>query len=176
MARAFVAIGSNIDAAANVRAAVRALALRMPVVAISTVYRTEPEERPEQPPFYNCVVEINAEIAPLELKFQVLRPIEEALERRRTSDKYAPRTIDLDLILYDDLVLNCGGLVLPDPEIASRFFLAVPLAEVAPGLILPGTGLRISRVAAALAQDKAQPLKAYTALLRRDIRGFRKHK
>ena len=104
MARAFVAIGSNIDAAANVRAAVRALALRMPVVAISTVYRTEPEERPEQPPFYNCVVEINAEIAPLELKFQVLRPIEEALERRRTSDKYAPRTIDLDLILYDDLV------------------------------------------------------------------------
>ncbi len=174
MARAFVAVGSNINAPANVRAALRALAERVTVSRISTVYQTEPEGRPEQPLFYNCVIEIETEIPPLELKSRVLRPIEEALGRQRTSDKYAPRTIDLDLIIYDDLVLKSSDLVLPDPEISSRFFLAVPLSELAPSLTLPGTTLRVSRAAAAFARNKAQPLKPYTALLRRDIRGYRR--
>ncbi len=169
MARAFVAIGSNINAAANLRAAMGMLAQRIPLLGISTVYCTEPIERREQPAFYNCVVEIDTAMAPLDLKFQVLRPIEEALGRERSSDKHAPRTIDLDLILYDDLILNDKDLIVPDPEIASRFFLAVPLAELDPDLMSPGTGVRISAIAEGFIREKACPLTEYSAALKRDL-------
>lgn len=170
MARAFVAVGSNINPAVNVRAAIRALALQVQVIAISTIYRTEPEGRPEQSPFYNCVVEIKTDRSPQTLKFQLLRGIEAGLGRRRTSDKDAPRTLDLDLILYDDLVLNTNGLVLPDPDIARRPFLAVPLSELAPDLVLAGTLTPIAELVASLPRVKLRPLRAYTARLRRDIR------
>jgi 2-amino-4-hydroxy-6-hydroxymethyldihydropteridine diphosphokinase len=169
LARAFVAIGSNIDPAFHVRASLRALRAHVPVTAISTVYCTEAENRPEQPPFYNCVVEIDFQISPTELKFNVLRPIEETLGRRRTSDKYDSRSIDLDLIIYGDLIRNDSELLLPDPEIANRFFLAAPLAELAPELLLPGTGVRVSDLAARLAGDKALPLLQYTAELRAEL-------
>ena len=65
------------------------------------VYRTEPLGRPEQPRYYNCVVEIETGIARVELKQTLLRPIEDALGRTHTADKFASRTIDLDLIVYD---------------------------------------------------------------------------
>jgi len=158
MAQAFVAVGSNINPEVNVRAAVRVLAERVHVVAVSTVYRTEPEGPPGQPPFYNCVIEVTTDIPPHEFKFEVLRPIESELGRKRTSDKYAPRTIDLDLILYNDLVLNTDGLVLPDPDIRNRPFFTVPLAELAPDLTLPGTNVRIAELAAALRTGKMQPV------------------
>lgn len=169
MARAFVAVGSNINPARNVRAAIRALAVRLRVVAISTVYRTEPEGRPGQPPFYNCVIEINTGLSPQRLKFQILRGIEAARGRQRTADKDAPRIIDLDLLLYDDLVLNTGGLVLPDPDIARRPFLAVPLSELSPGLVLPGTLAPVAELAARLPSSGMRPRKAFTARLRREI-------
>ncbi len=169
MVRAFVAIGSNISPAVNVRRALDLLARRLTVTGLSTVYETQPEERPGQEHFYNCVVEIETELAPRKLKFQVLRSIETQLNRQRTSDKYAPRTIDLDLILYGDLVLNENDLVLPDPDIFGRFFLAAPLAELAPELVLPGSGAPIAEVAGRLTQDKAQPLPAYTTELRQLI-------
>jgi len=170
MARAFVAVGSNIKPAANVRAALRAIALHAPIIAISTVYRTEPEGRPGQPSFYNCVVEIRTKMRPQELKSRVLRRIEADLGRRRTADKFAPRTIDLDLILYDDLVLDTGELVLPDPLIARRPFLAVPLSELAPDLKLPGTASTMAKLAAKLPLDKMRPLAAYTRRLRSEVR------
>jgi 2-amino-4-hydroxy-6-hydroxymethyldihydropteridine diphosphokinase len=168
-ARAFVALGSNIDPDGHIKAAVLALASHVQVVAISNVYRTDAEERPEQPPFYNCVVEIRTEIAARDLKFQVLRTIEDALGRHRTMDKFAPRTIDLDLILYDDLIVNADGLVLPDPDIVSRPFLALPLSELAPELTLPETSLRIAEVAFALRAHKMQSLPDYTAQLRKAL-------
>jgi dihydroneopterin aldolase/2-amino-4-hydroxy-6-hydroxymethyldihydropteridine diphosphokinase len=169
MVRAFVAIGSNIDPAMNLQSAVNLLAHRLTVTRVSTVYRTEPEERPEQSEFYNCVVEVQTDLPPLDLKFQVLRPIETQLKRWRTSDKYAPRTIDLDLILYGDVVLAEDDLVLPDPEIIRRFFLAVPLAELEPDLILPGINMRISGLAAHLPGRKARALRTYTAQLRQQL-------
>ena len=171
LARAFVAVGSNIDPAVNVRAAIRALALQVQVTGVSTIYRTEPERRPDQAPFYNGVVEIQTRLSPRSLKFQVLRGIEAALGRQRTSDKDAPRTIDLDLIVYDDLVLNTGGLVLPDPDIARRPFLAVPLRELAPDLAPAETVRPAGAWSARLPGVRLRPLRAYTARLRRDIRG-----
>ncbi len=172
MVRAFVSIGSNIDPARNVRAALRALARQVELIGISTVYLTPAEARPEQPFFYNCIAEIRTETDPLHLKFQILRPIEAALGRIRTADKFAARTIDLDLVVYGDLQLDEDGLVLPDPEIYKRPFLAVPLAELVPDLVLPGSGLGISDLAPRF--EPMQPLQAYTDSLRK-ILSLSKH-
>jgi 2-amino-4-hydroxy-6-hydroxymethyldihydropteridine diphosphokinase len=139
------------------------------IVAVSTIYQTEPEGRLEQPDFYNCVVEIKTEKTPEALKYQVLRRIEASLGRQRTSDKFAPRTIDLDLMLYDNLVLDTDSLVLPDPEIASRSFLAACLSELAPDLILPGTTSRVAELSACLPQDNMHALEYYTARIKSDL-------
>ncbi len=170
MARAFVSIGSNIDPGENVRKAVRLLARQVRVLGISTVYLTEPVERPEQTPYYNCVLEIETALSPLELKRKVLRRIEEQLGRKRSEDKFAARTIDLDLILYDDLVLKTEGLTLPDPEITGRPFLAVPLHELAPELVLPGSRVPIADIAAGMKRNTMKPLAAYTDMLRGEVR------
>jgi len=169
VARAFIGVGSNINPEENTRRALRLLAERLRVMRVSTVYRTEALGRPDDPGFYNCVVEIETEIPPEDLKRRVLRRIEADLGRSRTSDKYAPRTIDLDVLLYADVVVSAGELVLPDPDITKRPFLAIPLRELAPDLTLPGTGQRVADIAAALAGRQMQPLPEYTALLRRDI-------
>jgi 2-amino-4-hydroxy-6-hydroxymethyldihydropteridine diphosphokinase len=170
MARAFIGIGSNIEPAKNVRAAIHSLAQQARLVGISTVYCTGALDRPEQPPYFNCVVEIETEVPPAEVKHGILRPIEHSLGRRRSEDKYAPRTIDLDLIVYDDLTMDAAGITLPDPDILVRPFLAVPLFELAPDLVLPGYGLCIGDIAAKLPQDGMQPLQDYSTLLREEVR------
>ncbi len=152
MVRAFVAIGSNIDPEENVKKAIRLLTIKTQVIGISTVYLTEPEGRPGQPPFYNLVVEVETQMPPVEFKYRILRTIENDLGRIRTEDKFAPRTIDLDLILYDDLALQTEDLTLPDPEIRSRPFLAFPLGELSTDLTLPGTDLTIRKVMKGLSQ------------------------
>ncbi len=169
MARAFIGIGSNIDPAANVRAAIRSLARQTRLVAISTVYLTDALDRPDQPPYYNCVVEIETEAPPGEIKYGLLRNIENELGRKRTQDKFAARTMDLDLIVYGDLVLDADGIKLPDPEILERPFLAIPLFELAPALVLAGYGLRIGEIAASLTQDGMRPLQDFSALLRNEL-------
>ncbi len=169
MVKAYVAVGSNIDPEENVKKAVRLLAHHTRIFRISTVYMTEPEGRPEQPPFYNLIVEVETEISPEELKYRVLRVIENELGRIRTRDKYAPRTIDLDLVLYDGLVLQVENLILPDPEILRRPFLAFPLSELSPDLALPGTGLAIQQVLSQLSRETMKPLYRFTELLRKEI-------
>ena len=156
--RAFIALGSNLDPERHLPAALRLLAERVCLVAISTFYASPALDRPEQPDFYNGAVEIDTDLPPCELKYAVLREIEAALGRRRGADKYAAREIDLDLIWYDNLVVNEPELVLPDPEIAARPFLAVPLAELAPDLV-PG-----KTVPADL-----RPLLGFTARLRKEL-------
>ena len=168
MARSFVGIGSNIEPAENVRAAIRSLAQQTRLVGISMVYCTNALDRPEQPPYYNCVVEIETEAPPAEIKYGLLRAIESNLGRKRTADKYAPRTIDLDLIVYGDLVMDAEGIKLPDPEILERPFLAIPLFELAPDMVLPGYGLLIAEIADKLPQDGMKPLKDYVMLLREE--------
>ena len=74
----------------------------------------------------------------------MLRRIESELGRVRSADRYAPRTIDLDLLLYGDLVIDEPGLRIPDPDIRIRPFIAVPLLELEPGLVMPDTGEAIA--------------------------------
>ena len=174
MTRAFVSIGSNIDPEINVRNAILRLRSTARVKAVSTVYRTEPVGPPGQPPFYNCVVEIETDLAPRELKFQLLRRIESELGRTRGADRFAARTIDLDLVLYDELVMATEDLTLPDPDILRRPFLAVALHGLAPGLVLPGSGVRISEVAPAQPRKDMTPLENYTERIRKEILHERK--
>ena len=168
MTRVFVAVGSNIDPDRNVIEALRRISSEVCILAISTVYLSEAMGRPEQSPYYNCVVEIDTNISPENLK-ALLGTIEEDLGRRRGPDKNAPRTIDLDLILYDDLVLKTEKITLPDPEILRRPFLAVPLHELAPDLILHGLGTNISDVITALSLEQIQPLSEYTKFVRKQL-------
>jgi 2-amino-4-hydroxy-6-hydroxymethyldihydropteridine diphosphokinase len=87
----------------------------------------------------------------------------------RSEDKYAARTIDLDLIVYDDLTLDIDGLTLPAPEIVERPFVAIPLHELAPSLRLSGSGWLLEDIVAALPKGRMEPLDDYTELLRRDV-------
>jgi 2-amino-4-hydroxy-6-hydroxymethyldihydropteridine diphosphokinase len=167
--RAFISVGSNIEPAANVRRALAMLADRVHLAAISTVYLTAAIGRPEQDPYYNCVAEIETDLAPREVKHALLRPIEDAMGRRRTADRYAPRPIDLDLIVYGDLVLDQEDLRLPDPEIMKRPFLAHALRELAPGWVVAGGDRPIEAVAAALPRDGMRPLADYARRLRREL-------
>lgn len=168
MARAFIGIGSNIEPAKNVRSAVLSLAQQSRVIGISMVYCTDALDRPEQPHYLNCVVEIDTEATPAEVKHGILRPIENSLGRKRSEDKFALRTIDLDLILYGDVAMDTEDIKLPDPDILERPFLAVPLFELAPDLVLAGYNLRISDIAAKLPQDGMRPQEDYTRLLREE--------
>lgn len=169
MVRAFLGIGSNIEPEKNVTAAIRSLAQQTRVTGISTVYCTDALGHPEQPPYYNCVAEIATEASPVEVKHGILRPIEYSLGRSRNGNKDAPRTIDLDLILYGDLVMDVEGIKLPDPDILERPFLAIPLLELAPDLVLARYNLPISEVAAGLSREGMNPLEDYTRLLRKEI-------
>ncbi len=166
MARVFIGIGSNIEPEKNVRAAIRSLVQQARVTGISTVYCSGAIDRPEQPHYFNCVVEIETDASPAEVKYGMLRPIEESLERERSADKFSPRTIDLDLIVYGDLAVDSEGITLPDPDILERPFLAIPLFELAPELVLPGYNVRIGDIAARLPQDAIRPMDDYTRLLR----------
>jgi 2-amino-4-hydroxy-6-hydroxymethyldihydropteridine diphosphokinase len=165
MSRAYLAVGSNLDPEDHVRRALRLLREAVSVTAISTFYRTPPRGRPEQPDFLNGVVEVETDLPPRELRAG-LREIEARLGRVRTADKFAARTIDLDLIVYANVK---DELDLPDPEIAERNFLAVPLAELAPELRLPGRGETLAELAAALPRAGLTPQPAYTRELREEL-------
>ncbi len=149
-AAAFVAVGSNIAPDANIPAALGRLAEVAELVAVSTFYRVRPLDRPEQPDFRNGVVQIETQLDPVALHRNLLREIEEWMGRERSDDKHAARPIDLDLVLYEDVAFREGDLVVPDPDITARNFLAVPLAELAPALELPGDGRTLGEIATKL--------------------------
>ena len=169
MATAFIAIGSNIDPFMNVRLALIELGRLEKILALSTLWMTDPEGATEQPRFLNGVVKIETDRDPVELKYSVLRKIEDGLGRVRTADKYALRTIDLDVILYDDWIIESDEIVLPDPEIMKRRFLAVPLGELAPDMILPVADMRMSEIADGFAGHTMDPMDEYTRKLRNEL-------
>ena len=159
----------------NIRKAVHQVAQSARLIAISTFYRQPALDRPEEPAFYNGVVAIDTDLPPAKLKWDVLRTIEAALGRRRSADKYASRTIDLDLLLYGEYVLSNNELSLPDPDIMERAFIAVPLYELAPDLMLPGSGIPIRQLAKQFAAENMKPLHEYTRRLRIELLPDQKH-
>ena len=126
---AFISVGSNIEPEQNIVAALKLLTARTDVTGSSTFYRTEPVGRTDQPMFVNGAWLIRTHLEPVLVQEQLLRPVEQMLDRRRTEDKFASRTIDLDLVLYDDLMCNEPNVRLPHPDIA-RPFVYSPILEL----------------------------------------------
>jgi 2-amino-4-hydroxy-6-hydroxymethyldihydropteridine diphosphokinase len=169
IARAFVGVGSNIDAERNVGAALRALRRAVRLLTLSTFYRTEPIGHPNDPRFVNGIAEIETDRPAEQLKWEVLRPIENQLGRARALDPDAPRTIDLDLLVYALKAAGSEGRLLVDPLLEERAFLAWPLLELAPELVLPD-GRSIRMIAEQLSRDGMTALPELTARLRAEVR------
>lgn len=169
MPRVFIGVGSNIDPERHISSALARLATLVTLTGLSTFYRTAPLERPEQSAFINGVVMGETALPPLALKYDVLRRIEGEHGRVRTGDSYAPRTIDLDLLLYDMLVVESELLILPDPDIRHRPFIACPLAELAADMCLPGEVRPMSEICAVLIRAEMTPLSMFTAQLKADV-------
>ena len=133
---AYIGIGSNIgDKTANCRKALELLAEAGKVISVSTFYYTEPVGYREQEDFINAVAAVETDCSPAEL-LSVCHSIEDRLGRTRTI-QWGPRTADLDILLYGDTVMNSMDLIIPHPLMATRKFVLVPLAEIAPGVVHP---------------------------------------
>ena len=139
--KAYISLGSNLgDRAEALDQAVQRLRRRpgLRVTALSPVYETEPEGIVDQPKFLNQVVELATELDP-DVLLGVLRGIENELGRVRR-ERWGPRTIDLDLLLYGDRRIESPTLQVPHPRMLERRFVLEPLADVAPDLVIPGSG------------------------------------
>ena len=142
MTRAYVGLGANLgDRERTLRAAVHALDSQdaVEVVAVSTLRETEPVGVGDQPPFLNGVVALDTSLGAGDL-LERLRAVEERFGRVRIPGEHGPRTLDLDLLLYGDSTIDEPELVVPHPRLHERRFVLEPLAELAPGLVIPGRG------------------------------------
>ncbi len=142
MARAYIGLGANLgDRAETLTRAIALLAERpaIEVVAVSSFRETDPVGYLDQPRFLNAAVAIETSLAPHAL-LETLLEVERELGRVREGPRYGPRTVDLDLLLMDDLVLDEPGLELPHPRLHERAFALEPLAELDPERVVPGRG------------------------------------
>ena len=136
MTVAYVGLGANLgDRDATIRAAIAELP---GVVVVSTLRETDPVGVTDQPRFLNGVAALETELPPRELLDRLLA-VERGLGRERR-ERWGPRTIDLDLLLYGDEVIDEDGLTIPHPRLHERRFVLEPLAEIAPELVIPGQG------------------------------------
>lgn len=139
---AFVALGSNLDGPRDqVERALTEL-LRIPRTELtgrSRLYRSRPLGGLDQPDFVNAVARLETGLAAREL-LEALLEVERAHGRVRGGERWAPRALDLDLLLYGDEVIDEPGLVVPHPGLTTRSFVLYPLAELAPELGIPGAG------------------------------------
>ena len=153
MSRAFVAIGSNLQQPRlQVEQAFAGLngLPQTQVVQHSSLYRTAPVGYDNQPDFINAVAEVETELTPLELLHELLA-LENALGRERPFPN-APRVLDLDLLFYNGIFMNTPELTLPHPRMHNRGFVLLPLAEIAPELMIPQHGLVAALAAQCLDQ------------------------
>lgn len=147
---AYLALGSNINKERNLPAAVRLLAAYGRVLRASAVYETAPVGNPDDPAFFNAAVMLETALPAAILKETALTAIENQLGRQRTADPNAPRTIDLDIALFNDEVLEIGPRHIPDPDILRFAHVAAPLADLAPDYRHPETGETLAAIAARL--------------------------
>jgi 2-amino-4-hydroxy-6-hydroxymethyldihydropteridine diphosphokinase len=145
-------LGSNIEPEQNLKLAIELLRKKVRTVQVSSVWET-PSKGSPGPNFLNCAMLVTTTLEAKELKERVLRPLEAQLGRERTADKNAPRTIDIDIVLYDDKEL--------DPDLWFYAHRAVPVSEILPGY-RSAEGRPLSRAAFELVQTNA-------IRLRRDV-------
>lgn len=171
MSLAWIGLGANLGQPdRTLRKALAALAA-LPgtdLRAVSRAYWTRPWGVLEQPEFLNAVALAETRQEPTAL-LRALLTIESGLGRRRGQERWGPREIDLDLLLYDDRVLDLAELTLPHPRLHERGFVLAPLADLAPDLVVPGRG-RVAELLDGLAVEELDGVRVANADLSRAVR------
>jgi 2-amino-4-hydroxy-6-hydroxymethyldihydropteridine diphosphokinase len=155
---AYLSLGSNVgDRKATLEGALGRLeaSRRVRILTRSSIYETEPIGYIDQPWFYNLAVEIETELDPEEL-LTLTKQTELELNRTREI-RWGPRTIDIDIVMYDEIAMSNDRLTLPHPEMTQRRFVLEPLHEIAPGLRLPD-GRRIADFLPSVASQEVRKL------------------
>ena len=143
----YLALGSNLgDRLANLKQAISSLTQQMEVKAKSEVYETPPWGYEDQPPFLNQVVKVQTYLDPENL-LKHLKRLEVALGRKESFPN-GPRLIDIDILFYDDLVLNKSSIVIPHPRLQERAFVLLPLMDIDPNLVHPVNNKRVHEMMA----------------------------
>lgn len=145
MARAYIALGGNVgDARATIAQAIRRFCdgEEVTLLARSSDYRTPPWGVTDQPPFVNACIAIDTRLDPRALLARA-QQVESACGRDRTRERrWGPRPLDIDILTYDDVVMDAPELTLPHPRLLARAFVLVPLVEIAPDAVIGGRSLR----------------------------------
>lgn len=150
--RVFLSLGSNLgDRQGNLRAALGQLEKAVTVHAVSSVYETEPMGVRDQPPFLNVAVAGETALSPRNL-LTAVKDIEQVVGRRPTF-RWGPRVVDIDILLYGDLVLVTSDLTIPHREMRHRPFVLTPLAEIAPAQLDPLSGSTVDQLSQAVGLD-----------------------
>lgn len=150
LSTAYISLGSNIDPETNLRRAVELLGQHCDVLAVSQAYRTPPQGFTDQADFLNLAVKVTTQLDAITLKHSVLDAIERELKRvHDPNNKNAPRTIDLDISLWNTAVFDYGKKPwhIPDPDILRFAHVALPLAEIAPEYQHPLEKITLSEIA-----------------------------
>ncbi|HUP92470.1 MAG TPA: 2-amino-4-hydroxy-6-hydroxymethyldihydropteridine diphosphokinase [Solimonas sp.] len=149
MRRAYIGLGANLgEPARQVRDALDAIALRFPMLARSPLYRSRAIGLAGQPDYCNAACCVALELEP-QVLMDALLEIERAAGRVRDGRKWGPRLLDLDLLHVEGVVMESASLTLPHPEVHRRNFVLRPLADIEPGLFIPGVGVVSEAVAGA---------------------------
>jgi len=159
---AIIAVGSNVDKERNIPEAIRRLRRdpHLEVQEVAPIYRSAAVGGPpDSPEFFNAAVRACTDLPPEALRAR-LRDVEAAMGRVRTDDPNAPRTIDLDLVYYDDVVLHADGWDLPDRNATAMAYVAIPVAAVAPDWVHPTDGRTLRDIAASLNDGSVMPVSA----------------
>jgi len=153
MFNVFIGLGSNLgNRTENCLAAIEHLSDFTIIKAVSSFYETEPVGNIDQPRFINAVAKVNTLLSPLHL-LNSLKTIENQLGRER-NEKWAPRTIDLDILVYEDFMLDSQELTIPHKELVNRRFMLEPLCEIEPWLEHPALNKTMSTILKELKDDK----------------------
>lgn len=152
MSTAYVALGANEgDRLENLEEAVRLISEIGEIHALSPIYETEPVGYAEQPWFLNAVVSVDTELSPMALLI-ALQEVERKLGKA-TAFLNGPRTIDLDILLYDNLIETGVDLILPHPRVHERRFVLAPLADIGPDVAHPTQDATVTQLLAGLDDD-----------------------
>ena len=142
MVSAYIGLGANLDNPhRQVLLAIETLSLASgcKCLSVSSLYRSHPMGPQDQPDYVNAVMSIETSLSPLAL-LDILQSIEQQQGRVRGIEQWGPRTLDLDLLLYSDQMIDLPRLKIPHPGLHERSFVLYPLNEIAPALVIPGHG------------------------------------